>query len=255
MNDLDLPMTTQGSRREVVSAGGDMYDVFGDYGAKAQDGTFLSFSRVGEFEAGQDKEQVPFGTRVIANMPGLRQGWRCWIGGKVVDDRTELLVSRIPQQRRNELGDMDQGLWERDKEGKPRDPWVETDILEMRGDGANYIFSTTSKGGRGAIQRLCAAFNKAGRMRPGMLPIITLERDSYPHKEYGKTYFPVFEIVGWADADILSLAGADQPSQAAITDKRAAKADSDDTIPFEEPTPIRVAAQPAASRSRQATRF
>ena len=71
----------------------------------------------------------------------------------------------------------------------------------------------------------------------------------------GKTYVPVLRVVGWTDEDAPSLADADQPSQAAITDKRAAKADSDDTIPFEEPTPIRVAAQPAASRSRQATRF
>ena len=253
MNYLDLPMMTQGSRREVVTTGGDMYDAFGDYGAKTQDGTFLSFSRVGEFEAGQDKEQVPFGTRVVANMPRMRNGWRCWIGGKVVDDRTELVAARVPKQRRNELGDMDQGLWERDKEGKPRDPWVDTDILEMRGDGANYIFSTTSKGGRGALQRLCEAFAKNGRMRPGMLPIITLERDSYPHKEYGKTYFPVFEIIGWTDADEPSLDDADQPSQAAIADNRAEEADSSD-IPFVVETPrglAHVERNPQANRAKR----
>ena len=228
MNDLDL---IQNTRREIVTTGG---DPFAAYGAQMQDGTFLSFSRVGEFEAGQDKEQVPFGTRLVANMPGLRQGWRCWIGGRVVDDRTDFLGA--PQPRRNELGDLDQAMWERDKEGKPRDPWVLTDILEMSNGETNYIFSATSRGGRGAIQRLCAAYAKERRMRPDMLPIITLGRDSYIHKEFGKTYFPVFEIVGWTNAENPSVDGDEAD------------------IPFDPPQtqPENSGAKPAA---RRATKF
>ena len=49
-----------------------------------------------------------------------------------------------------------------------------------------------------------------------MLPIITLGRDSYVHPEYGKTYVPVFEIVGWTDADNPSVDG-----------------EGDDDVPFE----------------------
>ncbi len=216
------------------------HDPFAQYGAQQQDGTFLSFSRVGEFEAGQDKEQVPFGTRLVANMPGLKQGWRCWIGGKVIDDRTDLLG--LPQPRRNELGDMDTGLWERDKEGKPRDPWVMTDILEMSNGEVNYIFSATSKGGRGAIQKLCANYAKERRMRPDMLPIITLGRDSYIHSEYGKTYFPVFEIVGWTDQDNPSVDGS---------------GDGQDEIPFDPAPDVKTAAAPDYVRtaSKSPTRF
>lgn len=193
MNDLDLIDNT---RREVAPIGP---DPFAAYGAQQQSGTFMSFSRVGEFEAGQDKEMVPFGTRLVANMPGLRQGWRCWIDKKLVDDRTDLLG--VKHARRDELGDTDEAMWERDKEGKPRDPWSFNDLLEMSDGENSYLFATRSKGGRGAIQKLCAAYARERRMRPGMLPIITLGRDSYQNKTYGKTFFPVFEIVGWTDAD------------------------------------------------------
>lgn len=192
MNDLDIIDRNTGTAVATTGA-----DPFAAYGATLQGGTFLSFSRVGEFEAGQDKEQVPFGTRLVANMLGFRQGWRCWIGGKMIDDRTDFLG--MPQPRRNELGDMDQGMWERDAEGKPRDPWVMTDILEMSDGKTDYIFAATSKGGRNALQKLCAAYAKERRMRPDMLPIITLGRDSYVHPIYRKTYVPVFKIVGWTD--------------------------------------------------------
>jgi hypothetical protein len=197
---LDLP------GREVATTGGDPYAA---YGAKVgTTGQFMSFSRVGEFEAGQDKEQVPFGTRVVANMPGLRVGWRRWFGKQVTDDLTELLTDGQPIARRDTLGDMDQALWERDEKGIPRDPWQVSNILELSDGETNYIFSTSSKGGIGAIGRLCIAYAKERRMYPGMLPIITLNRDSYPHKTYGKTYFPVFEIVGWTDADSPSVEDA-----------------------------------------------
>lgn len=246
MNDFDLVSNTG---RGIAPTGIDPYAA---YGAQAQDGMFLSFSRVGEFEAGQDKEQIAFGTRLVANMPGLKQGWRYWRDGQVVDDLTAPLGT--PHPRRNELGDTDQAMWERDKEGKPRDPWVMTDILEMSDGETNYIFSATSKGGRGAIQRLCGEYAKGRRARPDMLPIIKLGRDSYVHKEYGKTYFPVFAIVGWTDEENPSVDGEDEaalPIEEPPQGQRAANP----TQEAADSTPPTSMTRSPSSSSRRATRF
>lgn len=183
-------------------------DPYAAYGAKVGvQGQFLSFKN-GEFLYGQDDKEIPLGSKLAANMVGLRIGWRRWYDAKVTDDLTVPLVDQQqPQQPRSTLGDDDQSRWETDDKGQPRDPWQLTNVLEMAGsDGENFIYSTGSKGGIGAIGRLCKEYGKLYRQHPNEVPIVELGRDSYNHPTYGKTYFPVFTIVGWTDENALTIA-------------------------------------------------
>jgi hypothetical protein len=174
-----------------------------------QQGTFLKFNK-GEYLAGQDSHEVPLGTRMVANMAGLQVGWVKWWDEKPAESRTTLLIDQKPLELRSALGDEDKDLWETDRDGKPRDPWQFTNTIDfVDEDGERFIFSTSSKGGIGAIGKLCREYGKLMRQNPGMVPIIELSRDHYIHKEYGKTYTPVFKIVGWADEDTLEAVSDD----------------------------------------------
>ena len=176
-------------------------DPFSSYGAKVgQQGTFLTFKN-GEFMFGQDGKELPLGTRLAANVAGLRLGWKRWFAGAVTDDFLELLIDQKPIAPRNTLGDMDSALWEIDTTTKqPRDPWQLTNELTLvDNEGETFIYATASKGGIGAIGRLCKAYGQQYRQRPGQVPIIELATDHYMHKEFGKTYFPVFNLVDWVD--------------------------------------------------------
>lgn len=213
MNDLD--MYTERSTA-IAPGGGDPYAA---YGAKVgTTGQYLSFKN-GEYQYGQNKDELPIGTRLVANMSGLRVGWRRWYGGQVTDDLTELLNDRPQTAQRNTLGDNDESAWEKDDEDRPRDPWQLTNILELSDGEQTFIYSTASNGGIRAIGRLCTAYGKERRMRPGMLPIITLGKDFYIHKpkpgqqSRGKIYFPVFEIVGWTDEDNPSVEGGEDTGE------------------------------------------
>ncbi len=205
MSDVAVRQST-----DVATSGSD------PYAAKArkvsQSGLYLAFSK-GEYIYGQNKEELRLGKRLVANMPGLRDGWRCWSGGKVVEDRTELVSDGKPDIPRNGLGDLDKTMWDRDDRGDPRDPWVETFILDLADPATMeaYTLSISSKGGRRKMGDLLEAYSKEYRMRPGMLPIIELQRESYLHnnKEYGKIYNPVLPIVGWTDADNPSVDDVD----------------------------------------------
>lgn len=187
-------------------------DPFSSYGAKVGvQGTFLTFKN-GEYLAGQDGTEIPIGTRVAVNMQGLRTGWRRWFKDELTDDLTELLTDQVPLKQRNELGDLDESLWEKDDKGNLRDPWQFTNVIEfVNSDGETFIYSTGSKGGVGAIGKLCKAYGKEYRQRPGQVPIVTLDRDFYMHKKHGKTYFPVFTIVDWADEDALDAIVGETP--------------------------------------------
>jgi hypothetical protein len=184
-------------------------DPYAAYGAKVgSTGQFLSFKN-GEYVFGQNAEELPIGTRLVANMPGLRIGWRRWFGGQVTDDMTMLLADGPTVERRDALGDMDQSKWDKDDLGEPRDPWQMTNILELSDGEKTFLYSTSSRGGIGAIGRLCKDYGRQWRMRPNELPIIELARDSYMHPRFKKIYVPDFKIVGWTDADNPSVNDAE----------------------------------------------
>lgn len=187
----------------VAMTGGDPYS---SYGAKVgTQGTFLTFKN-GEYLAGQDAKEIPIGTKMAANMPGLRIGWRRWFGDQLTDDLTELLVEQPMVKTRSELGDNDPANWEVGTDGKKRDPWQLSNVLEfVDNEGESFLYATGSKGGIGALGRLCKEYGKLYRQKPGMAPIVELGRDHYMHKEFGKTYFPVFMIVGWTDENALKI--------------------------------------------------
>jgi hypothetical protein len=232
--------TTRGGA--LATSDANPYTAYGDkVGLR---GTFLTFKN-GEFLYGQEGASIPLGTRMVANMKGFRVGWRRWMDNKVMDDLTELLSDMIPQQPRSALGDMDSQMWERDLQGKARDPWQFTNILELVDEqGEIFIYSTGAKGGINALGRLCKQYGNLFKQKPGMAPILELGADFYMHTEYGKTWVPVFKITGWADEATL-----------ATEEPETAEAVEDDDIPFDQATAARdqaIAAQKAAQLQQTA---
>lgn len=166
------------------------------------DGQFLSF-KAGEWLYGMNQEVLVLGTKLAVSMPGMRVGWRRWENRQVVDDRTSLLTEMRQQPSRQSLGDTDEKMWDM-LNGRPRDPWQMSSIVEMiSGDGEKYIYATASYGGRKCLGDLCVQYAKQRRMRPGQLPLVSLGADSYDHKDYGKTWVPVLTITGWVDEETL----------------------------------------------------
>jgi hypothetical protein len=197
-------------------------DPFAAYGAKNRSvggANFLSF-KAGEWLYGSNESVLPLNTRLAANMNGLRVGWRKWWSAQVVDDRTTLLIEQVPLEPRQSLGDLDESLWELSPEGKARDPWTVTNMLELVDvkTGATYLYTTQSKGGIGCIASLCEAYSKLGRQQPeGYTPVVTNGNDYYTHQAYGKTYVPVLTIVGWLDENGKPAGEAEkQPESVAV---------------------------------------
>jgi hypothetical protein len=63
-------------------------------------------------------------------------------------------------------------------------------------------FSTTSVGGKRAVQALALAIAQQVDADPSKpVPVIALKREHYQHKSYGRIYTPVFEILKWIGMD------------------------------------------------------
>ena len=168
-------------------------------------GQLMKFSK-GDYLYGKDNDEIPIGTRMIANMDQLLVGWIKWQDSKPVEQVMGLVVEGFKPMKANELPDRDETEWETDDKGKPRDPWQKTFYLLMKeldadgkpleGDDGLYTFTTSSVGGKDAISELCARYGKWMRTYPGKFPIITLQKDKYQHpdRQLGIIKTPKFEF-------------------------------------------------------------
>ena len=197
--EVELTMNDIATRTEgtIDIYGSDPYAAYARKNQRGAGAHYLSFKN-GEFLYGQSNTELPLGTQLLANMEGLRVGWRRWYNSQLTDDMTEPLIDRPRIPSREQLGDNDPSMWERDRDGRPRDPWVQTNVLDfIDANGDKYIFATSSKGGLGAIAELCEAYSTGRRQHPEATPVVEIGKDFYDHATYGKTYFPVFKVVGW----------------------------------------------------------
>jgi hypothetical protein len=221
-------VSTINQNTAVAVQGG--YDPYAAYGQEAASGSgdFLKFSK-GEWLKGQNDDEVELGKLLAANMAELSIGWIRWEDKKPVERRMGLLAHGHKPESRGELGFTDHAQWDLDATGKPQDPWSFTNELPVADPetGEQMTISMSSKGGIGAIGNLCKAYGKEYRQRDGLIPVIELGRDSYKHKEYGKTYVPVLNIVDWVENGSVPQPGTaadddDAPAPAPKTEKPVA---------------------------------
>ena len=103
--------TTQPAGLPSYPAG---YDPYAAYGEQASSSKLYITFKNGEYLFGADQEEIPEGSRFIANMAGLRIGWKHWSGKRVTEERMGLLAEGYRPPERHELGEFDQSKWELD---------------------------------------------------------------------------------------------------------------------------------------------
>jgi hypothetical protein len=80
-------------------------------------------------------------------------------------------------------------------------------------------FTATSLGGRRAVQELALKIaEQVEKDSSKPVPVLTLGKDHYQHKAYGRVYVPVFHVVEW-----VSMTGEDAADAAAEPEVEAAE--------------------------------
>ncbi len=163
-------------------------------------GTLLKFSK-GDYLAGQGNDEIPVGTKMVANMDSLLVGWIRWANNKPTDQQMGAVIEGFQPAKRVDLGDNDKAQWDVDDQGQQRDPWQFSNYLVLANPETKelYTFTTSSRGGLNAIGELSKTYGKEMRQRPNEWPVIALNIDSYnhPNKQFGRIKIPVFSITGW----------------------------------------------------------
>src|SRR5262249_25212120 len=153
------------------------------------------------------------------------------------DSKPLRYIMREPGRRlpdRDELGDTDQDEWEDGPGGDPKDPWQNTRFVYLVDPqtAEAFTFSTSSWGGRGAVNDLGDQIARMRNVHPDAVPVVELRAAEMPTK-FGRKSKPVFKVVGWKSAS-----GGEQPApvERQITAKQGEeevyRKEMDDEIPF-----------------------
>jgi hypothetical protein len=200
--------TTKKPATEVSGASKNFFEKYGEAATQRNIvGSLLKFTKFGEYRAGQEEREVPRGTPLAACMTALEAGYVRWEDGRPVEFAMGPIGEGFIPPKRSELGHLDQSLWDTFDDGRPRDPWQFSNSLVMTDLETEelYTFSTSSKGGLGAIGELAKVYGKHIRLHPAELPVVELDVGSYLHKDRskGEIRFPVFKVTSWVPADKL----------------------------------------------------
>lgn len=173
----------------------------------------LRLGRDGLWIFGADNTEVEDGSTWAVNPLSLQHGFICW---KVIPEGSK----ESPELLGEEMVSMFSA--KPDKLALPDygHPWADClsfELLCLSGEdkGEQMLYKTSSTGGLRATREFIAALMaQLDKDESKPVPVIELKSDHYKHKTYGKTYFPVFDIVEFVAMDQAPEAGGGEPAQA-----------------------------------------
>jgi hypothetical protein len=184
-----------------------------------QFGKMIKFAK-GEWLHGDD--DIPPGTEFVVLIRDAMRGWVRFADKKPVEYRLGYVRDNNAFANRDELGFTDRSIWEKNDRGEPNDPWAQQHYLPLQHceNGELYCWVFGSHGAKQAFRDLARAYSPY--RKTAMLPIVSLQTDSYRHDTYGKIHVPVLKVERWHDWGTAPVVEVVAPT----------KSDMNDDIPF-----------------------
>lgn len=153
----------------------------------------LKMDRTGHWVFGADQDEVESGSKWAVNPFSFVHGYVAWGDGKVLGEKLGSMLEPLP-----EVGEAPAGA---DK-GWEMQVGFSLKCISGEDSGMEARFTATSVGGKRSVQALALAVaEQADKDQTKIVPVVTLGKDHYQHKSYGRIYTPVFDVVEWMSMD------------------------------------------------------
>ena len=167
----------------------------------------LKMDKTGHWVFGADQTEVEDDSTWAVNPFSFVHGFIAWGDGEVLGEKMVAVSQPLP-----EIDDAPPGA----KKGWEQQIGMSLKCLTGDDKGMEARFTTTSVGGKRAVQTIAVALaEQVEKDQTKPVAVVTLKKDHYQHKSYGKIYTPVFEIVEW-----ISMEGEPEPEVAAPAGRR-----------------------------------
>jgi hypothetical protein len=167
----------------------------------------LKMDKTGHWVFGADLTEVRPDSRWAINPFSFLHGFIAWGGehtpmrGQVLGERLVSMTDPLPEvgaspEHATKGWEMQVGFCLKCVSGEDKD-------MEAK-------FTATSLGGRRAVQELALKIaEQVEKDSSKPVPVLTLGKDHYQHKAYGRVYVPVFHVVDWVSMTGEDAADAD----------------------------------------------
>ena len=167
----------------------------------------VKMDRTGHWVFGADQDEVEDGSKWAVNPFSFVHGFIAWGEGEVLGEKMVPVTQPLPDVEVAPPGAK-----------KGWEPQVGFSLKCISGEdaGMDARYTVTSVGGRRAVQALAVEIATQVEMdQTKPVPVVTLGKDHYQHKSYGRIYTPVFQVVEWV--------GMEGPEAAEAADEPAAE--------------------------------
>jgi hypothetical protein len=172
-------------------------------------GVILKMDKRGDWVFGADQTEVDDGTLWAVNPFSFVHGFIAWGDGEVLGEKMVSVSQPLPEMEPAPAGA---------KRGWETQVGMSLKCISGPDNGLEVRYNVTSVGGKRAVQGLAVAIAQqveSDQTKP--VPVVTLKRDHYTHKSYGKIYTPVFEVQEWMSMD---GGKAEEPAEEAAPARR-----------------------------------
>lgn len=153
----------------------------------------LKMDRTGHWVFGADQTEVEGGSTWAVNPYAFVHGFIAWGEGSVLAEKMAPMTEPLPEVEAAPPGAA---------KGWEMQVGFMLKCLDGEDAGMEARFTATSVGGKRAVQELALAVaEQADKDASKIVPVITLGKDHYQHKQYGRIYTPVFNVQKWIGMD------------------------------------------------------
>ncbi|CAB4166618.1 hypothetical protein UFOVP838_39 [uncultured Caudovirales phage] len=176
--------------------------------------TILKMDKTGYWVFGADSTDIDPETEWAINPNEFLHGYIAWGEGVVLGEKMVSVSHPLP-----ELDPAPSGA----RKGWETQLGMSLQALNGEDAGLAVRYTATSVGGRNAIQKIANAIADQLEADPSKpVAVVTLGKETYQHKQYGKIFTPVMTVVRWVGMD----GAAEEPeavAEAAVEEKAPAR--------------------------------
>ena len=155
--------------------------------------SIIKMDRTGHWVFGADQTEAESDSTWAVNPFSFVHGFIAWGDGEVLAEKLVPVTEPLPELEAAPPGA---------KKGWEPQTGLSLKCISGEDAGMEARFTTTSVGGRKAVQALAVAIaTQVEKDQSKPVAIVRLKKDHYVHKSYGRIYTPVFEVVEWASMD------------------------------------------------------
>jgi hypothetical protein len=153
----------------------------------------LKMDKTGHWVFGADQTEIEDGSLWAINPFSFVHGYIAWGDGEVLGEKMVSVSQPLP-----ELDAAPPNA----KKGWEVQVGLSLKCISGGDKGTEARFTTTSVGGKRAVQTLAVALaDQVEKDQDKPVAIVLLKKEHYQHKSYGRIYTPVFEVKEWISMD------------------------------------------------------